>query len=337
LAQPDSPSKYASIEAGQKEESVSVIRFSPAGDVLAYILNGKVVGTWDAKTKKGKTLQKAAVLFADISWSPDGKKLAVVGVSRIHEIDVLTGELRELYRHKDEASCVRYSHDGKWIVSGGSDDVIRVWDVDKKAEAKQIECNGIALDLAPIPGSDQVLAAVSQLVPKPNEPNVGVISHNVLRADLKTTKVKPVIENAAALRESLAVSPDGKWLAVVDGRKVVIKEAATLKDEGALECPLKPVTCRLSKSGRLLVVGGSRKDAPTILGPVPGEVAVYDRESKKWVSHFRVLDDQVNHIALSPSEDLLAVSSTKLGTITVWDLSPLTGKADGKKDKGPGK
>jgi len=65
-----------------------------------------------------------------IAISPDGKTAACVTWSGIISIfDLATGHLRARYRaHNGNATAVRFSRDGRFIVSGGDDGLAQVWD-----------------------------------------------------------------------------------------------------------------------------------------------------------------------------------------------------------------
>lgn len=49
---------------------------------------------------------------------------------------------RFLLGHKDEVRSISFSKDGKWIVSGGFDSTVRIWDAEKGGDAKKIFHHG---------------------------------------------------------------------------------------------------------------------------------------------------------------------------------------------------
>lgn len=260
--------------------------------------------------------------------------LAVAEVQKVYQIDSQTGDRTYLYAHKGEVYCLRFTYDGTRIISGGADEVIKIWDIKKQRATGEVSCKGIAVDLAVIPGSDKILVTIDAAA-KPGNPNVITLTMKVVLVDLRTSTVQTVVDNATTMHNGLAVTLDGKRFAFPHGNRVEIGSIATLKIEDKIECPLDPNTCVFARSGGFLLVGGSRKDAPAVTAPAPGEVAIYDLNIKKWVSHFRVLDNDVNCMALSSNDELLAVSSTKLGTITLWDLSSvLADRAKPRNTKG---
>src|SRR5437879_6174001 len=98
-ARPMKPTKYATIEAGEKE-SIGTVRFSPTGDSLGYIISGKTIAAWDVKTKQQRELlHKPGTVFLDMAYSPDGHMLAVSEFAKIYHLDAQTGEHTFLHRH----------------------------------------------------------------------------------------------------------------------------------------------------------------------------------------------------------------------------------------------
>jgi WD40 repeat protein len=154
-AQPGQPTKYATIEPGEKE-SFGQVLFSPAGDSLGYV-KGKNIAIWDVKAKQQRKLTyKADHVFLDMDYSPDGRMLVATEFSRLYQIEVSTGRRAFLYQHNDgsekapgDVSYVKYSSDGKQILS--ADRSLRLWDIEKKAEVRRIDPGGFVVGLVPHP------------------------------------------------------------------------------------------------------------------------------------------------------------------------------------------
>jgi WD40 repeat protein len=75
------------------------------------------------------------MVWADAgAFSPDGKTVAVVGVSPdVHLYDVATGrEWAVLKSARTAYECVTFSPDGRTLVTGCGNGPLKLWDVPKK-------------------------------------------------------------------------------------------------------------------------------------------------------------------------------------------------------------
>jgi WD40 repeat protein len=113
--------------------------------------------------------------FSYLAFSPDGQFLAAaesalggpqdgLPISRdgaIRVYDVPTGRERLTLRgHRGPVSSVRYSADGRWILSGGEDATVRLWDAGTGAELHRLEGHrGAVTAVAFAPDSQTALSA----------------------------------------------------------------------------------------------------------------------------------------------------------------------------------
>ena len=112
---------------------INVIQFSPDGTQLAV---GSNIGIWlyDVETGEEKSLFKGACRF--LAFSPDGRFLANGGeygtdAPKVQLWEIATGREVLLPKVYDTASALRFSSDGKMLVSvGGSGDAIISLDIE---------------------------------------------------------------------------------------------------------------------------------------------------------------------------------------------------------------
>ncbi|MDE0687471.1 MAG: hypothetical protein OXI61_04825 [Candidatus Poribacteria bacterium] len=75
----------------------------------------------------------------DVTYSPDGKLLAVASLIGIWLYDAHSGqELNLITGHTDGVYSVSFSPDGKTIASGSWDNTIRLWDVQTGVEKQRL-------------------------------------------------------------------------------------------------------------------------------------------------------------------------------------------------------
>src|SRR5439155_19734271 len=108
------------------------LAFSPDGKTLAIATHDPSVQLWDIAT--GTMIhgihdpEKSSA--GSVAFSPDGKILAWGAWDRITLSDPITGEqLRRFDAPMESSQGLRFTPDGKTLVSGSQTGEIRVWDV----------------------------------------------------------------------------------------------------------------------------------------------------------------------------------------------------------------
>jgi WD40 repeat protein len=175
--------KLIEVESGRtlhripiaEAKDVRAAAFSFDGGVTAgWLWGGSSVAVWDSTTgERLRTLRG----IPPIAVSPDGKILAACGPARsvINLYDVATGELIATLRgHANVVRTLKFSDDGKILISGGLDTNAKLWEVTTGRELASLITIGLGGWLVVTPdglfdGSTDAMRQVSWRIGEANE------------------------------------------------------------------------------------------------------------------------------------------------------------------------
>lgn len=152
----------------ENSEFSSGVAFSPDGRWLATAWTTQVI-FWDAASgQKLFTLAGESVGSSigynlgvgQISFSPDGKRLAVAnmdGVSKVWDL-ASRSELLSLSSGELPAKAIAFSPDGKWLATAGDEGIVKVWDASYGEEILNLTLGGIIHSLAFSPDGARLVA-----------------------------------------------------------------------------------------------------------------------------------------------------------------------------------
>lgn len=241
--------------------------------------------------------------------------------------------------HEGLVYFARYSPDGRWIVTAGTDAVVRLYDpqncqLELELPTGQGEVNGVALSsdyqrmaTAGDDGSVRVWELASQtellridahkniayqiaftgdgrLVSCGNDPTIRIW-------DAETGEPKGLLQGHTDTVEAIELSPDGQFLASVSmDHTVRLWDLHTNKEARFLYSHSQPAKCvAFSGDGRLVASGAKG-----------GEVVVFDMATYKPVAKLQHLDD-VHGVALSSDGNVVAVADGG-GMAAIWRIEP---------------
>jgi WD40 repeat protein len=110
------------------------LQFSPDGKTLAAG-NWFRLSTWDLATGRQEThATEHNGLLTSVAYSPDGRQIATLGRhtdSAIRIVDAHSFQVARRYQaHELCGAMIRFSPDGRWIVSASDDESVRLYDLD---------------------------------------------------------------------------------------------------------------------------------------------------------------------------------------------------------------
>jgi WD40 repeat protein len=188
-------------------------------------------------------------LITALAWSPDGARLAVAAGQQIHWLD--GASLRELRLLSIGAfsRSLAFSPDGVWLAAGSQDGLIRLWRTQPLDQP-----TGSLEPLYSLPAHKK---GVNQVAFDPAQPLLASGGNDaVVRIwDLNSGEpVNQIIGGTFAV-PGLAFSPDGVYLAVVNGTVIRLRDAVSGRMFATLRLDTNIFSLAFSPSGDTLVAG----------------------------------------------------------------------------------
>jgi WD40 repeat protein len=134
-----------------------------------------------------------------LAMSPDSLTVAASFVRRSALFDVATGKRRvALERHKGQVDAIAFSADGRFVITGAADHLVKIWRV---ADGREVHA---------LAGHSSFVHALAPLA----DGTVVSVSSEFLRWDIESgmRRGRGSFASGGEVR-ALAVSPDGAWLA----------------------------------------------------------------------------------------------------------------------------
>jgi WD40 repeat protein len=190
------------------------------GGKLASVGADRKIMLWNALEGKLLNTFDCSFLVRGMEMSPDGKLLACAGdLPAVQLLSMETGKpARELKGHTDWLLCVRFSDDGKQIVSGGYDGQAILWDVGSGNKVREL-VPPEKKDKAP---PDIVTVTAVALSPDGKQALVGRADGEIDQVNVADGKKIRTLKGHTSAVASLLYHPEGK-LAVSSSKDGTIR------------------------------------------------------------------------------------------------------------------
>lgn len=200
---------------GSYEVAGSRMVWSPDGTQL-YRLGNNAWVVSDGDGKNPRTIRADFSGCRQLALSPDGRVLALAGTGKVGTWATRDGKLMdEVEPHPNwRISHLAFSPDGKWLISASDDRAPRL-----------LEFSGLKSIEPGLPGQEAKPVAC-EFHPVTGEILMLDRSARLHRFDPHTFKDRPVRVSGPEV-QSMAISRDGKWIALAGGSEVKVFEWST--------------------------------------------------------------------------------------------------------------
>jgi WD40 repeat protein len=288
-----------------------------------------------------------------VAWAPDGTRFATGGRDQAvrvwHLADRATGAALDMRHGRDAVAraavpgwvrSVAWTSDGRYILSVGTDEVLRIWDAEGGDEIRaHLHSDRLWTVQSPAVGGVAVTAGADGKV-------------RIWPVDRRSLEPRVVLDIGGGRLWAAALSPDGAQVAAAceDGYAYVVQVAAPERDRLRLPHPDKVRAITWSPDGRLIGTGcqdtvGRVFDARTgellheltghgdqirairwspgglriATGSADSEIRLWDAGSGRSLSRLRQHDQGVCALDWSPAGDTLLTAADD-DTVRLWKV-----------------
>ena len=276
--------------------SVTALAISPDGNLLVSAGDDKIIKLWQLPDGALMKTISNVPPTTSLAIHPDGKMLATRGLNNNIQLRSLPdGELiKTLEGHSNIVNALKFSTDGKFLVSASSDKTVNIWNmtVENQYKYQKIMWHKYAVRSIAVSPDGNTWASGSD--------DTTVILGNVNGDITRTLKG----HNRAVV--ALDFSADGKHLASVSSNTIIIwdLENGTIVKQLNYRAKGKRYMSSLSFKSRII---SERNNSEITLWGFP------------FFNLIKKITTKVNVFSVTPDEKLLVVG-TKEKTIQLWNL-----------------
>ena len=239
-----------------------------------------------------------ATIQVSVDFSPDGQSFAVGGLDDYVSILNIKGEeIMRLVGHTKTVQSVRYSPNGKFIVTGSGDHSAKIWDASDGAQLMNLEGH-----------TDNIFCVAYS----PNENYIASAGMDNIAILWDATSGKKIFQLKGHKREvsEVAFSNDSKLLITCSSdRTVRVWDVMSGKTIYAIEEPSGGVSgVAFTKDDKLIVTGGSDK-----------KIRLWETKTGKHIHTISGHKGWINSIKISSDGENILSTDLK-GVAKIWEI-----------------
>jgi WD40 repeat protein len=245
----------------------SRLDFSPDGQYFAAALvdqTGWRVAIYSSGTGELKLSHGFSARIGALAWRPSGHSVAVTDYSgTVSLLDTRNGQVQLLGHHGRQAVTARFSPDGRYLLTGGWERELILWDVQKQSRALTIPLNSFRAQF----NKDGTQCALR-------------VGSRIQLYSLERPAVCRVLESQGRMLSKVVFSPNGHWLAAADADRLSVwslakgSPAARATQGAGDRLVFSPDSTELFACGdetclRWKLLPGRQTGEPPLLQPLP--------------------------------------------------------------------
>lgn len=244
------------VRLATEQKSIAQLAFSPDGKLLANTGYGAIEIREAANWKLKRRLVASRAPVYALAFSPDGSTLASGWGNKGSVLiwDIVSGKSRLLKNHQGLVTAVSFLPGGKTLVTAGWDRTIKLWDVKSGRVIHTLGTHVLTINDIAVSSDGAILVS-------------GSGNYYDSRAELKVWDLRK--RHLLFMRKlsfdggnTVAISPDGNWVAAGDRNEIFLLESHTGKLVRTFTDKNPVSTLRFSPSGSVLAAGIWTGDEP---------------------------------------------------------------------------
>ncbi|MCE9604822.1 MAG: protein kinase [Planctomycetia bacterium] len=283
-----------------------------AGEILSLAASPDdktlAVGLSDGRIKLIDSIDLGGSAARSVALSRDGRRLAYATNEQVLTVlDLESGNATAEYRgHTERIGALRFTDDGKAIVSAADDRTVKLWDVPGERVPRLVDGDDLKT-LTVTFSHDGKFTAVAGYE--------GVIRVSGFDDELAGRKPKLLVGHAAAVRALCFLPEDRQLLSCGEDNTIRLWDLATAKTVRVWQQPAWVMDIALARDGRRCYTADADGKVRSF---APADAATGATTTQL---DFQAHAASINALALSQNSSPLLATASRDGTVKLWDAA----------------